>query len=364
MYGIYIHIPFCIKKCLYCDFASYTGKSHLYEQYLDSLIAEMKEYKNAKADSVFVGGGTPSVLSARLLEKLLYNVHDIFDLDKNSEISIEVNPKTLDSGKISVLKKYVNRVSMGAQSFNDKELKAIGRIHSAKEAYESAALIRDNFENFNIDLMSSLPYQTAESFFKSLDTALSLSPAHISCYSLIVEENTPMYNMVQGGTVTLPDDDYDRDIYARLKDCLAQNEYERYEISNYAKSGFECVHNIKYWDTEEYLGFGAAAHSYAGGRRFFNSPDISEYMRRTGGGEEILTRSDMISEFVFMGMRKTAGISKDEFRRRFSEDIYDVYADVLREKIEKGLIIENRDRLYLSDRGIDISNYVLCDFII
>lgn len=363
IYGIYIHIPFCIKKCFYCDFTSYTGRPDIYEKYISSLISEMSGHSGTKADTVFIGGGTPTVLPANLLEKLLSSVHSIFDILPGAEISIEANPKTLDSEKMAVLKKYVNRVSLGVQSFNDNELAALGRVHNEAEAYESILTVKDNFENFNIDLISSIPLQTPVSFKKTLETAVSLSPPHISCYSLIVEDNTPLYDMVQSGETVLPDEDYDRDMYAFTGRFLAEHGYRRYEISNYAKPGYECRHNLRYWNTDEYLGFGAAAHSYSGGRRYFNSGDIDGYFARKGGGQT-LSRNDMMSEFVFMGMRKSDGISEREFARRFSVGIYDVYGKVLREKIEKGLIIKKNDRLLLSDRGIDISNYVLCDFVL
>lgn len=364
IYGIYVHIPFCIKKCFYCDFISYENCSDIYDEYINSLIDEMRKYGGKKADTIFIGGGTPTLLPVYLLEKLLYNIRSVFDILPDAEISIEANPKTLDKKKISVLKKYVNRISVGVQSFNDKELAALGRIHNAQEAYETILMVRDNFENFNIDIISSIPHQTAESMKRTLEAAVKLKPPHISCYSLITEEKTPLYDMVRSGRVTLPDDDFDRDMYAFTGKFLAENGYAKYEISNYAKPSFECRHNIKYWNTDEYLGFGAAAHSYAGGRRYYNSGNIAEYMNRKGGGEEILTKNDMMSEFVFMGMRKCEGIDVSEFLSRFSVDIYDVYGSVIREKIKKGLIIEKNGRLFLSDRGIDISNYVLCDFVL
>lgn len=362
-YGIYIHIPFCIKKCLYCDFTSYAGHTEIYEKYIDSLIGEMNEYSGKKADTVFIGGGTPTILPPYLLEKLLFHIHSVFSILPDAEISIEANPKTLNKEKILLLKKYVNRVSIGVQSFNDNELAALGRIYSAADAVRTISDISTSFENFNIDLISSIPFQTPASFEKTLRTAVRLSPAHISCYSLIVEEKTPLYNMVQAGEINLPDEDFDRDMYAFAGRFLAEHGYSRYEISNYAKPGYECRHNLKYWNTDEYLGFGAAAHSYAGGRRYFNSGDLDGYFARSSGSET-LSRNDMMSEFVFMGMRKSSGISEQEFERRFSVSIYDVYGAVLREKIEKGLIIRQDDRLFLSDRGIDISNYVLCDFVL
>ncbi|MCH5184900.1 MAG: oxygen-independent coproporphyrinogen III oxidase [Oscillospiraceae bacterium] len=362
--GIYIHIPFCIQKCLYCDFTSYTGRENIHAAYIDSLISEMREFEGVRADTVFIGGGTPTILAPYLLEKLLYNIHDIFNIEKSAEISAEANPKTIDAEKISVLKKYINRISVGVQSFNDNELAALGRVHNAREAYDTVLFVRDNFENFNIDIMSSIPNQTEHSFRQTLETAVKLDPPHISCYSLILEEGTALYDMNEKGVISLPDEDFDRDMYAFANDFLASHGFLRYEISNYAKPGFECRHNIKYWSTEEYLGFGAAAHSYKNGIRYSNSGDPAEYMNGRGGGSEKLSEKDMIGEFMFMGMRMTAGISAAEFKRRFSKSIYDVYGDVLREKIEKGLIKEKNGRFFLSGRGIDVSNYVLCDFIL
>jgi len=324
----------------------------------------MLAFKNTRADTVFIGGGTPTILPDNLLDKLLFSVHDIFNLSDNTEISVEANPKTLTPDKLSLLKQYVNRLSIGVQSFNDNELKLIGRVHSAKDACETLSLAGKYFNNINMDLMASLPSQTIESLEYSLRTAVSLSPAHISCYSLIIEENTPIYEMYKSGVLKFPDEDADRDMYDMTREYLALNGYNRYEISNYAKNGFECRHNIKYWNCDEYIGFGVSAHSYRNKRRYFNSGIMKEYLNRAGGGENILSDNDMMSEFVFMGMRKMRGISKSEFKKRFSVDIYDVYGDIIWEKIQKRLICEKGDFLYLSDRGIDISNYVLCDFIL
>lgn len=366
MKGLYIHIPFCVKKCDYCDFVSYTNCEKKYKSYIETLIGEMCQYKGERINSVFIGGGTPTVLTAEMLEFLLKSIQEIFLLSNDCEFSIEANPKTLDKKKLIVLKNGgVNRLSIGVQSFNDDELKQIGRIHTAEDAYNTVCMAKNmGFDNINLDLMSALPFQTEEKLMYSLKKAVSLNPTHISCYSLIIEDGTPLEKRYSRGEVTIPNEVDDRAMYRLVCGYLEQNGYKQYEISNFAKKDYECKHNIKYWKCEEYIGVGTAAHSYIGNVRFYNTENIEMYMNgEYRAGEEILDISDKIEEFMIMGLRMKDGISQTEFKIRFGKDINDVYSDIINKFQNNGLILKNKDRLYLSERGIDISNSVLCEFI-
>lgn len=363
MYGLYIHIPFCIKKCRYCDFVSFCDCELFFDEYLDALLNEAKEYSGFSFDSVFIGGGTPTILSDTQLKRLLSQIHNIFDIQCNAEISIEANPKTLTEEKLSVLSKNgVNRMSIGVQSFSDSELSFLGRIHSSVDAIDTIKLSKKYFNNLNIDLMFALPQQTKEAVLSSLKTAVSLSPAHLSCYSLILEEGTPLFKEFENGTLTPQDDDTDRDNFNAICDFLNKNGYRRYEISNFAKKGFECRHNLKYWNCDEYIGLGVSAHSYFHGKRFYNTCNLKDYIKGTFHEEYItLTEQDKMSEFMIMGLRKTDGIEISEFKKRFSKNPYNIYNI---EKFQKsGLILTDGERISLSPHGLDVSNSILCEFV-
>lgn len=366
MRGLYIHIPFCIKKCAYCDFVSFPNCEEYHEKYIDELISEMKQYKGESVDSVFIGGGTPTILNENQLEKLLCAVNDTFAIDKTCEFSIEANPKTLTENKLLVMKNGgINRLSIGVQSFNDDELKVLGRIHTSEDAYNTVCMAKKmGFDNINIDLMSALPDQTEEKLMNSLKKAVELSPTHISCYSLIIEDGTLLEKKYSKGEIILPDENADRKMYSMVCKFLAENGYNQYEISNFAKNGYECRHNIKYWECREYIGLGVAAHSYMNGKRFYNTNDLDTYLSGKYKCDETeLSAKDMIEEFMIMGFRMKNGVSKEEFKKRFSREITEVYGDILKKYTESGFIIDEGGRYYLSTKGIDVSNSILCDFI-
>ncbi len=369
MNGLYIHLPFCLKKCLYCDFVSYSDCFSKAPDYIDALICEMKEYRGEKLDTVYFGGGTPTSLPEELLIKLICAVFENFEVEKNAEITVECNPKTAGLSYFKNLKNAgVNRLSIGTQSLNDSELKTLGRVHSAEDA-EKCILDaqKAGFENINADLMFGLGTQTKESVLASLDGLISLKIPHISCYSLIIEENTPFGKMEREGMLKLMDEDTERDIYASISKTLIKNGYNHYEISNYAKAGFLSHHNTKYWKRAPYIGLGAASHSFYQNKRYQNPDEIYEYIdfvknkgRRT---KEIVSLEDAISEFMFLGLRILSGISKSEFKKEFGICLKDIFQKEINELTALNLLEEKGDFLRLTPRGIDVSNEVFIRFL-
>ena len=365
--GLYVHIPFCVRKCRYCDFISFANSQEYADAYLVALEKESAQYAGMEFDTVFVGGGTPSVLSANQLERLFNIINTTFEITPNAEFSIEVNPGTLDADKISsIINGGVNRVSVGVQSFNDSELSAIGRIHTAAQAMQAVNEIHGaGIKNINVDLMTSIPKQSGESLRKSLETAVSLPITHISAYSLILEEGTPLFDDYENGKLILSSDDEDRDNFDMLLNFLSEHGFDRYEISNFAKTGYECRHNIKYWECREYVGLGLAAHSYLDKKRFYNTSDLNKYLRGETRSDDVITlsRADLFSEFMMMGLRMTRGVSEVEFLKRFGENIETIYGNQLEKFINLGLVEHKNGRYALTARGLDVSNGVMCEFI-
>ncbi len=368
--SLYIHIPFCVRKCLYCDFPSFSGMDGMFEDYVIRLCREMGEaapsFHGIGVKSVFFGGGTPSILPPALMGRIMDKIMSAYDVNSDAEISMEANPGTLDAAKLREYKSmYFNRLSMGLQAWQDRLLERLGRIHSVGEFEDNFLQARDaGFKNINVDLMFSLPGQTLDDWQETLEKVMRLDPEHISAYSLIIEEGTPFFDMYEKGQITETDENTDRRMYYLAKEMLSDKGFRQYEISNFAKEGFECRHNITYWRTEEYRGFGLGAHSYVDGTRFHNSADMKEYM--AGGGRldiEKLTPEEMQEEFMFMGLRMNEGISREEFLKRFKTDITSVYGQEISELISEGLLTENKGRISLTDRGIDVSNQVFEKFI-
>ena len=368
--SLYIHIPFCVRKCLYCDFPSFSGMDGIFEDYVRRLCREMGEaapsFYGVGVKSVFFGGGTPSILPPALMGRIMDKIMSAYDVNSDAEISMEANPGTLDAAKLREYKSmYFNRLSMGLQAWQDRLLERLGRIHRGGEFEDNFLQARDaGFKNINVDLMFSLPGQTLDDWQETLEKVMRLDPEHISAYSLIIEEGTPFFDMYEKGQITETDENTDRRMYYLAKEMLSDKGFRQYEISNFAKEGFECRHNITYWRTEEYRGFGLGAHSYVDGTRFHNSADMKEYM--AGGGRldmEKLTPEEMQEEFMFMGLRMNEGISKEEFLKRFKTDITSVYGQEISELISEGLLTENKGRISLTDRGIDVSNQVFEKFI-
>lgn len=367
MRGIYIHIPFCVKKCKYCDFVSFADRTDEFSGYVSAVIDEMAEYRGERVDTIFIGGGTPTVLPYKELGRLIGECFKNFNIASDYEFTVEANPETVTDDKIkAMLFGGVNRVSVGAQSFNDAELKKIGRIHDAKTAYNTICQLKEmGFNNINLDLMTALPNQTRESLSRTLETALSLPITHISAYSLIIEENTPLEREYSRGELVLPSEDEDRKMYKMTVETLKKSGFNQYEISNFAKAGYECRHNKKYWQCEEYIGLGVAAHSYLDGKRFYNTSDLKQYMSDRKHSEDVtvLTERDKIGEFMIMGLRMNEGISEAEFLRRFGTTVDGMYADELEKFVNGGFLVRKNGKIALTDMGRDVSNSVLCEFV-
>lgn len=369
--SLYIHIPFCVRKCLYCDFPSFSGMESIFDDYVRMLCREIDEtysdYRGMEVKSIFVGGGTPSVLPPALLGRISDKIFSRFDVDSKAEITIETNPGTLDAKKLAEMKSmYFNRLSMGLQAWQDRLLKKLGRIHTADEFETNFLQARDaGFKNINVDLMFALPAQSLDDWQETLEKVIKLRPEHISAYSLIIEEGTPFFDMFDRGELKETDEDTDRKMYYLAKEMLSDKGYKQYEISNFAKEGFECYHNKVYWRTEEYQGFGLGAHSYADGVRFHNTYDMKEYLRGEGLrlDKEFLSLQEKQEEFMFMGLRMNEGVSEAEFLRRFGESMDSVYGDEIKELISEELLVKKDGRLSLTDRGVDISNSVFEKFI-
>lgn len=368
--GIYIHIPFCIKKCLYCDFNSFSEKNDYFEKYKNSLISEIKNFKNdekLKVSTIFFGGGTPSVLPAEYITEILNTLKEKFDVDKAAEISIEVNPETADLKKFKAYKNSgINRISFGVQTMSDRLLKLIGRIHNKNQVVKSFEMAKKaGFTNINADLMFALPTQTLADLEETLQTMLSLSPTHISLYSLIIEEGTPIYDMFQKGIFSEASQEYDRKMYYMAKKILKENGFLQYEISNFAKDSFSrCRHNINYWKRGEYLGFGLSACSFFNERRYTNTNNLDEYLNGNYlGDSEKLKENDALAEFMFLGLRMNEGITEEEFFNYFGKELFSVYEAEINENIKKRLIAKENGRIFLTEKGFDVSNSVFIDFL-
>ena len=367
MDGLYIHIPFCKSKCKYCDFASFSGKENLINEYINKLCLEMKEYQGHSFDTVYIGGGTPTVLDNASFEKLFDSIYKNFNIDKHSEITVEANPKTIDLQKAKVLNSLgVNRISIGAQSMVDDELKVLGRIHTSDDTKNTVALVRDaGIDNISLDLMYALFNQTMDSLCCSIDQITDLAPNHISCYGLKIEEGTPFYTMLQKGEVCETDEDLTADMYDVIRTKLKNAGYEHYEISNFSKPGKASRHNTKYWKCVDYVGIGLGAASCFKGERYTNSNVFDEYFNGFKKQERYtLTNSEKMSEFIILGLRLIKeGVSKADFKNTFGVDIYDVFGDTINKHINTNLIKDTGKNLVLTEKSYYISNYVMSDFV-
>ena len=383
--GLYLHIPFCVQKCNYCDFLSF-GKTDREEQqaYVEALTREIKYYgmvyRNIYyVDSIFIGGGTPSLLEEELIQVVANAINDNFSLSEQVEFTIETNPKTLTGDKLNkYITSGINRLSMGVQSFDESLLKFMGRVHSGEDVIENFHPAREcGFSNINLDVMFAVPGQTLEIWLSTLENVIDLDPEHISFYSLQLEEKTPFYSMFEKGELSETSEDLDRSMYHEALRKLERSGYHHYEISNAAKPGLECRHNLKYWSMEDYLGLGLGAHSFMGGARFSNTEELHKYIRigseDTAFEDEMLSpyivwqynnsKKDNISEYLFTGMRKTDGISLKDFRSRFGTDLETLYGNALAKHFEQDIIRITDGRLHFTEKGIDISNRVLAEFV-
>lgn len=390
--SLYIHIPFCVRKCGYCDFLSAPADEKARDRYVQALLMEIERYRGTetadrKIKTLYIGGGTPSTLSVKQLECIMQKIKCTFNFRGDMETSMEMNPGTASKEKCRALYQMgINRLSIGLQSTNDMELKTLGRIHSYEDFLNTYTWCREaGFQNINVDLMAALPYQTVESYTTGLRKIIRLAPEHISAYSLILEEGTPFYQKYNSGCYPLPDEEQERLMYRETEQILAQAGYERYEISNYAKKGYACRHNLVYWQGGDYLGLGLGSSSYMDGVRFHNTTDFNTYVNQGAYVEdrEGLSVQAKMEEFMFLGLRVMAGVSGTEFEKRFGKTMEDVYGDVLRKHEEEGLLqIErkgdrkeaaaaepakgktNIEKVMLTKNGVDVSNYVFADFLL
>lgn len=374
--GIYIHIPFCVKKCNYCDFLSFPANTEARELYVQTLLKEIRlearEFHSYRVQTVFFGGGTPSLLTVLQVTDIMACLRDNFCFAEDAEISMEVNPGTVTAKS---LKGYyeagINRLSIGLQSANDGEMKLLGRIHTYDlflDAYKAA--VEAGFCNLNVDVMSALPGQDAASYKDTLEKVLGLTPrpSHISAYSLIVEEGTPFFEWERQGKLNLPGEEEEREMYEMTGNILAGAGYERYEISNYALQGYECRHNQSYWTRGNYLGFGLGAASLIENMRFTNESDMGQYMERIEEGRqkenpERLSVSEQMEETMFLGLRLMAGVSKEEFENTYGVSMDSVYGKVIEKHVKNGLLTDE-ERVKLTKKGIDVSNMVMADFLL
>jgi oxygen-independent coproporphyrinogen-3 oxidase len=373
--SIYIHIPFCVRKCFYCDFLSAPATRKRQLEYLAALkreiVAASVKYKDYEVLSVFFGGGTPSILEAADIEGVMADIAANYKLIPNVEVTIELNPKTADLEKLRHLKRAgINRLSIGLQSTDASELATIGRIHTYGDFLCTYSQAREvGFDNINIDLMSGLPGQSMESWVCTLERVFGLKPEHISAYSLIIEEGTRLFENPSDFPAT-PSEEEDRRMYQETKGLMEIHGYNRYEISNYAKAGFECRHNIVYWKRGNYVGFGIGASSMVENIRWRNTSDIDRYILASSDFDSIqmdiqkLSESDCMEEFMFLGLRMCCGVSGTDFLNTFGKNITDIYGGVLDKWCGLGMIEKAGDCYKLSDRGIDVSNVILADFLL
>lgn len=372
--GIYIHIPFCAKKCVYCDFLSAPETDAVMKSYFDALRREIRlAAREAAGDgtfaTVFFGGGTPGLPEAPYIADVLGEIRNCFDLSADAEITLETNPGLVSREKLAVYREAgVNRLSMGAQSMDDRELKLLGRIHTGRDIREGVALARQaGFENLNLDLMEALPGQTPGQLEKNLTALTALSPEHISVYSLILEDGTYLAKHLKDFP-PLPDEDTERTMYWRTVQFLRDKGYEQYEISNFAKPGRFCVHNTSYWERREYIGLGLGASSLRRETRWSNTRNLQQYLKFSSLADirrnvTALSREDAMAEFFYLGLRKTEGVALSEFQDCFGVPAESVYGSVLSEHEKDGTLAVTNGRLTLTKRGLDVSNYILCDFL-
>lgn len=372
MPGLYIHIPFCKKRCYYCDFTTYTGMESTMGPYVEALGKELRRRAaGIHAQTIFIGGGTPTSLDDASFARLMELTAELIT-SPDQEVTVEANPESITPAKVRMMKSAgINRVSMGLQSTDDVILKNIGRIHDYATFLKSYQLLRDEgFDNLSFDLITALPGQDEAIIADTIGKAIALAPDHMSVYSMILEEGTPFYRKVQANELALPSDEEDRLFQDLFRNRLEAAGYERYEISNFARGGNVSRHNLNYWNFGEYIGCGVAAAEFLGGVRRTNTPSIPEYICRIEAGLDaavtthVNSAEDSMEEFVFMGLRKTEGISTKEFKDRFNRDFFEVYDGICDRFIENDLMISDGDRIHLTDRGLDLSNYVMADFIL
>ncbi|HHV30063.1 radical SAM family heme chaperone HemW [Acetivibrio mesophilus] len=373
--GIYIHIPFCKAKCLYCDFNSFACRDDFVPAYFNALKKEICRYsdivKGYKVKTVFIGGGTPSYIDAHNIYEIVSLLKQRFDMDNCFELTIETNPGTVDLEKLLTYRQAgLNRLSMGLQASQNHLLKSLGRIHTAEEFEESYHLaVKAGFDNINVDLIFAIPGQSFEDWMETINKVTELKPRHLSCYSLIIEDGTVFGTRYSKGELTPVEDELDRKMYWYAVEKLNTLGYKHYEISNFSKEGFECAHNLIYWKEQEYIGIGAGAHSYLNGHRFNNIYNIDDYVRIINSGRLpvenriAVERKDEISEFMMLGLRLVDGVSIREFEERFGEDVLEVFGSQIESLVKRGLIGIEKGSVKLTKLGFDLANQAFMEFV-
>lgn len=375
--GVYVHMPFCVKKCYYCDFVSYPNKFEMQEDYVRKLIEEIEDnkdlLKNNEITTIYIGGGTPSSIKPELIKNVLDKICEFSNIKNKEkiEITIEVNPGTVTKNNLQMYKNCgINRLSIGLQSTNDKLLNEIGRIHNYEQflnTYNWA--VEAGFSNINVDLMLGLPNQSISDLKESLEKIVNLKPVpkHVSVYSLIVEEGTEIEKKISEGELELPEEETERNQYKYTKNYLELKGYKHYEISNFAKTGYESKHNMNCWEQKQYVGFGVAAHSYINGCRYSNTCNLEEYLSKESKDiktiHEEQTIEDMEKEYMLLGLRKIDGVSISKFKEKFGENPIYLFRNELQKLVEEGLIVVDLDNIKLTNKGLDFANLVWEEFV-
>lgn len=371
--GVYVHIPFCKKKCDYCDFISYCNKDNLIYDYVQAVKAEIQS-QNIKPEitTIYIGGGTPSYIDSKYIIEILEKIKEK-NVSSNAEITIEVNPGTVTKEKLEdYIKSGINRISIGLQTTNDELLKQIGRIHNFTQFLETYKLAKKvGFKNINVDLMLGLPNQRIKDLKESLEQIIKLKPKHISVYSLIVEDGTPIANKIEKGEMQLPDEELERNMYWFVKNTLELNGFIHYEISNFAKKGYESKHNLNCWNQKEYIGIGASAHSYRDITRYSNTENIEEYIENVNNGNfnrnkiihEIQKEDDAKKEFMLLGLRKIKGVDINQFKNKFGDNPIYLFRNELKKLTDERLLIIDNNNIRLTNKGLDLANLVWEEFI-
>lgn len=371
--GVYVHIPFCKKKCDYCDFISYCNKDNLIYDYVQAVKAEIQS-QNIKPEitTIYIGGGTPSYIDSKYIIEILEKIKEK-NVSSNAEITIEVNPGTVTKEKLEdYIKNGINRISIGLQTTNDELLKQIGRIHNFTQFLETYKLAKKvGFKNINVDLILGLPNQRIKDLKESLEQIIKLKPKHISVYSLIVEDGTPIANKIEKGEMQLPDEELERNMYWFVKNTLELNGFIHYEISNFAKKGYESKHNLNCWNQKEYIGIGASAHSYRDITRYSNTENIEEYIENVNNGNfnrnkiihEIQKEDDAKKEFMLLGLRKIKGVDINQFKNKFGDNPIYLFRNELKKLTDERLLIIDNNNIRLTNKGLDLANLVWEEFI-
>lgn len=384
--GLYVHIPFCKQKCKYCDFTSFAQKEDMIEEYMKWLCTEIKEVgegirldienkyiDDVKVKTIYIGGGTPSYIDETYIKEIMQSIYEYYQVEKDAEVTIEINPGTVNETKLQAYKKAgINRLSIGVQEVNNELLNMLGRIHTYEEFKNTYELARRvGFNNINIDFMLGLPNQTIEDIVHILSEIQELKPEHVSVYSLILEEDTPIKKLVDKNRLIMPKEEIERDMYWKIKNGLEEQGYIHYEISNFAKKGKESKHNMDCWNQKEYMGFGVGAHSYIDGARFSNIDDIKEYIENYKNNKqennfelhEKQKQETKMKEYMMLGLRKIKGIDCNQFETKFSKDVFDIFGKEIEKLLKEELIEVEEGSIRLSTKGIDLANLVWEEFV-